>query len=411
MLHKPVKIGVIGCGGYAFQLIKRIWTLPRVAEIAAVTSRRPDSAGAKACAERGVRVFETVEQMLEYGQGQFDAVVNPTPIHLHEPITAQCLEAGFPVFMEKPPVATPEEYETLLGVARTTGQPVAVCFNSIYSHAVQKLKGELVAGRYGQVRRIRNMAAWIRTDAYFHRNDWAGKIRQDGRWILDGTINNPLAHLIANSLYFSANERHLMDMPVSVEAELYHGNSIESEDTSSMRILAQNGVEILSQLTLCAETIVEPVTIIECEEAEIQFSNFDMVKIVFRSGRTEVRESYCESRIDMLEELCIGLRTGERPLCDLEMCLPFILAVNAAFLSSWPVRPLPQTAIRRTPQAESTKVEIPGINQILANAHEKGELFSELRVAWAKPARVTPVTKSTSVDQTNQFPFGVKDCW
>ena len=36
-----------------------------------------------------------------------------------------------------------------------------------------------------------------------------------------------------------------MAEPVTVQAELYHGHDIESEDTSSLRIITADGVEII----------------------------------------------------------------------------------------------------------------------------------------------------------------------
>ena len=111
MKNEPVKIGVIGCGGYAYQLIIRIQTTPLYGKITAVTSRNLDSEGANYCRANGIAVFQTVEELLAFGD--FEAVVNPTPIHLHAEITKQCLDAGFPVWMEKPPVATVQELDGL----------------------------------------------------------------------------------------------------------------------------------------------------------------------------------------------------------------------------------------------------------------------------------------------------------
>ena len=78
MLEKPVKIAVIGCGGYAHQLIIRIQTTPLYGTITAVTSRDLDSEGARYCKAHGINVFQSVEELLAYGE--FEVVVNPTPI-------------------------------------------------------------------------------------------------------------------------------------------------------------------------------------------------------------------------------------------------------------------------------------------------------------------------------------------
>ena len=205
MLEKPVKIAVIGTGGYAHQLIIRIQTTPLYGTITAVTSRDLDSEGARYCKAHGINVFQTVEELLAYGE--YEVVVNPTPIHLHAEITKQCLAAGFPVWMEKPPVATVQELDDLNAAALDAELPVAVCFNSLFSYRAQQLKAELLAGTYGKIKRVKSLGAWVRTDAYFGRNDWAGALKKGDHWILDGDINNPLAHVVCNGLFFAGAQQ------------------------------------------------------------------------------------------------------------------------------------------------------------------------------------------------------------
>lgn len=397
-VSKPVRLGIIGCGGYAFQLIKRLWTLPQFAEIVGVAFR-PSDEGFQACDEEGIPLFETVDDLLDYGQGRFDAIINPTPIHLHKPITVMCLEAGFPVFMEKPPVAVLEEHLSLIQASRKAGLPVAVCFNSIFSSGSQKLKRELLAGRYGRLLRIRNLAGWIRSQSYFRRSDWAGRLRMGGSWVLDGTINNPLSHLIASSLHFAGADLRGIAEPDVVQAELYRGNTIESEDTSSVRIITQEGVEILNNLTLCAENLIDMSTTIECEDATITITGAKQTQISFSNGRKEIRKTYCEDRIEMLMSLCAAIRSGERFLCDIESTLPFTRTINAAFHSSWPVRQVPSSDIEQSSGNDDTNMRIVDINAFLSSAHEQGKLLSEIGVPWATAGRTIAVNGSISASR------------
>jgi predicted dehydrogenase len=402
--HVPVQLGMIGCGGYALHLLRRIWTRPRTCVVAGAVLQRSDTVGAQACAQRNIPLFSTVEELLDYGVGKFDAIINPTPIHLHRPFTLQCLEAGFPVFLEKPPGATLEDHLALLEASRRIGRPVAVCFNSIYSHTTQQLKKELLAGRYGRIIRIRNLAGWIRTRAYFERNEWAGRLRMADSWVLDGTINNPLSHAVAAALHFAGDEPHSLAEPRMVEAELYRGNPIESEDTSSMRIVTHSGVEILNNFTLCAEHRMDRVTVIECERAVITIKDSEKIEIVFTDGHRETRESYCEDRIEMLEELCYALRNDRPFLCDLESALPFTKTINAAFHSSWPSHTIPSDFLRTIPHETSTRTEILGVNESLVDAHRRSLLLSAAGVAWSRPGRKIPVGECLSASELNHEP-------
>lgn len=383
---KPVNVAIIGCGGYASQLIKRIWTLPRSLRLVAATSRNPESPDALACAARGARIFPGTEELLEFVQGKAEAILNPTPIPQHARLTRQCLEAGFPVWLEKPPVATLEELDEILAVSRRTGLRVDVCFNSVYSHNVQRLKAELLRGAYGNLNRVRSVAGWPRTDAYFRRAGWAGKLKNEGQWVLDGTINNPLAHVVFNNLFFAGSEQDALAGIARVEAELYHAHEIESEDTSSLRILTTGGIEILSQLTLCPEQEITALTVLDTDDAEITLRDFETVEIAWRDGRREVWASYKENRIEMLETLCLSLREEGRPICTLESCRPFTDVVNRAFFSTLEkhgkipdVRP---GLLDRHASGETFLIRIRGIDAAIAAAHEQGKLLSEGNPGW-----------------------------
>jgi predicted dehydrogenase len=387
MSNEPVKIGVIGCGGYAYQLIIRIQTTPLYGRITAVTSRDINSDGAAYCRAHGIKVFSTVEELLAYGD--FEVVVNPTPIHLHAEITKQCLAAGFPVWMEKPPVATVQELDDLSRAALVAGLPVAVCFNSLFSFRAQQLKAELVSGKYGKIKRVKSLGAWVRTDAYFGRNSWAGALKNGDRWILDGDINNPFAHVVCNGLFFAGCDQASLANPVTVQAELYRANQIESEDTSAIRIQTEEGIEILSWLTLACKDESDPVTVIETEQADIKFINLQKVEVRFHDGTVEFRDSYKENRLEMIEHLCRTLRSDEPLIGSLEMTRPFTLAVNAAFESVETINTIPANALDCVMvRGNEKQVAIAGMGEILKRAFEANALFSEIGVSWARKSEV-----------------------
>lgn len=381
MILEPVKIAVIGSGGYAFQLIKRILSVPHSGTVVAVTSLDPESPGALYCSQRGIRVFRTVEELLEFGD--FEVVVNPTPIHLHTSITEACMAAGFPVWLEKPPVATVQELDALQSAAEKAGMPVAVCFNSLYSHLTQNLKADLVNGRFGDVRQVKGIGAWIRNSDYFNRNSWAGCLKKDGQWILDGDVNNPFAHVLCNNLYFAGIAQNALADLVKVEAELYRCNAIESEDTSCLRIQTQEGIEIIDYLTLSPQREIPPRTLIETEKALISFENFNRLKIEFYDGSVEEHEAYQEDRIEMIEHLCRAFRTGEPYLCTLGMLRPFTVAVNGAFDSAGTIHSIPEEYLRAEDQNGTRCLSISGVETVMEDAFASNSLYSEMGVPWA----------------------------
>ena len=136
-----LRLAMIGAGGYAFELIKRIWMIPDKIELVAVTSnparKRP---GAELCREKGVEVHDSVDELLDKLQGKCDVIFVPTPIHTHSPLTRQALKAGFDVFMEKPPTATIQELDDLIEFAKGYNTKVAVCFQYLYFYCLTLLK-------------------------------------------------------------------------------------------------------------------------------------------------------------------------------------------------------------------------------------------------------------------------------
>lgn len=376
----PVKLALIGCEGYGAQLVSRLLALPHAASLLAVTTGNPSGADAHFCKNLGIKVFTSVDELIDFSSGLIDAIVNVTPIHVHKATSIRCLEAGFPVWVEKPPVATLAEMDELLSVSARTGFSVDVGFNTIYGEVAQLLKTELVAGVYGKVKMIRSLGAWIRTDSYFTRSSWAGKLKLGSAWVYDGTINNPFAHSVCNNLYFAAPTQHGLAEAATVQARLWHGNDIESEDTSSLHCVTKEGVVLLSHFTLCPEKEIDAITVIDTEMASITLRDFHTLQIVWKDGRYEARESKRENRLDMLEYLCGKLRTQSPALCPLSMTRPFTQLVNAAFgqvlqRNNGVIPGVPADLLERYPHKDSVATKIRGMNARLLRAHENAELM------------------------------------
>jgi predicted dehydrogenase len=393
-----LKVAMIGAGGYAYELIKRMWTLPDKYELIAVSSNpNRRSAGKNACAEKSVEIYPDPDSMLDAVKGRVDVVFVPTPIHTHKPLAEKCIEAGFDVFLEKPPVATIQELDELDAYAKRNNKKVAVMFQSLYTSILTRLKDVVIEGKLGKINRVRGVAAWPRMDDYFGRSGWAGRLKVNGDWVLDGTINNPLAHMLSNQLYLASGQPGTMAEPASVTAELYHGHDIESEDTSSLRVMTVDGVEVIFNASLCPENQIEPTVMVDCENGSIEYYNFNKAVITYADGKKEYINDEKEQRIYMLERLCDLYTTGKQFNCSLETCRPFTIVVNAAFESCGKIHSIPRKYILRFEQGDTIKTVIRNIDSILKVAYENGQIFSETSLEWAK--------QSVTVDTTNYKEF------
>ena len=388
-----IKLAMIGAGGYAYELIKRILDLPDKMKLVAVTSNPArHSAGRALCQTKGIPIYDDPDQMLKGVKGLADVIFIPVPIHKHFSLTAKCIDAGFDIFLEKPPVATIQDLDELTMFVSKRGKKVPVAFQYLYSAIVQELKKRIVEGRYGNVKRVRGMAGWPRFDTYYTRSEWAGKLRVNGDWVLDGTINNPLAHMLSDELYLASMIPGQMAQPVSVQAELYHGHDIESEDTSSLRVITDKGVEILFNASLCSDAKMDPSVVIECENATIEYVGFCKAVITPKKGAIDHIIDDNEKRINMLVKLAENYENGSGYPVTLETCRPFTLVVNGAFESCGRPHPIDKKFLsfreQNDPKGDTVKTVITDIDCVLRIAHEKGVLFSEAGALWARKSPV-----------------------
>jgi predicted dehydrogenase len=410
MEQAMIKLAMVGAGGYAYELIKRIWDLPDKIKLVAVTSNPTrKSSGRSFCQSKGIPIYDDTDQMIKNVKGIVDVIFIPSPIHTHFNLARKCIDAGFDIFLEKPPVATIQDLDELTKYASKHGRKVPVAFQYLHSAIIQQLKKRIVEGRYGQVKRVRGMAGWPRFDTYYNRTEWAGKLHVNGEWILDGTINNPLAHMLSDELYLASTKPGAMAEPVSVQAELYHGHDIESEDTSSLRIITDKGVEILFNASLCSDAKMDPSVIIECEKAKIEYVGFCKATITLENGEVDHITDDNEKRINMLVKLAEHYESGSPYPVSLETCRPFTLVVNGAFESCGYPHSIGKEYLscreQSDPKGDTIKTVIKDIDHVLRVAHENGKLFSEVGAAWAKKSSSFDLRGYKKFPTTARFEF------
>ncbi len=381
---KTINIAFIGAGGYAFEIIKRIWDLPQVYNIVAVYSLPGYKAlGLTECIKRNIPVYHDLSKMLDELKGKVETIFVPTSIYSHYELAKKCVEQGYNVFVEKPPVAVIQDYDDLENCLRRHGKKGAIGFQYLYTDILQRIKGYISSGKYGKVKRVRSYGAWIRYESYYDITNWGGKVKYDDRWVLDGSINNALAHMVANSLYLATDKEMTMAMPREVQAELYSVHDIEGEDTSSIRVITDQGVEIIMNTTHCSENDSKVETVVECEMAEIIYTDFEHCIIRVDGQIIEEFEDKCEHRIFMLQSIADTLNTDRDFCADIKNCRAFTLTVNSAYESSGGVERIDDMYIQKVPHADTIKRVLVGIDDDILLSHRRGKLFSECDVDWA----------------------------
>ena len=340
--------------------------------------------------EHGVKRFDDLETMLTAVGDEVQLVGVPVGIPYHAELSIRCMEAGYHVICEKPPAPTIQDLDAMIAASARTGRFCAIGFQRSWSKAAHHTHRLICDGVLGEIRSVHIAACWKRPDTYYTRNNWAGKLRADGRWVLDGTINNPFAHQIQAALELASTDPDRPTEPVRVRAELYRCHDITGDDTSSVAIEAANGAMIYTHLTLCTEAPSQgPIqTRVVGEKGSIEGADSRSLTVKLNDGQTlPIEPDDVDPRLLMYRDTCRFILTGQPPpRCPVAKTRPFVLAVDGAFESNSLPRAIDAKFLRTEPFRDSTACCLQGVDEAIAQGFQTGKLFSELGLPWAHPS-------------------------
>ncbi|MDT8391753.1 MAG: Gfo/Idh/MocA family oxidoreductase [Lentisphaeria bacterium] len=318
---KTCIIGISGYGRIHYDLLLQAQQAGKVAIVGATVinqAEEPDR-----CARLralGCRIFDDYREMLRQLSGVAEFCMIPTGTPLHRPMTVAALEAGMHVLVEKPVAGCIEDVRAMQAAADSAGRTVAVGYQWLYTPAAQETKRHILQGTIGEVKGIKCLVMWPRNHDYYNRNGWAGKLSVDGVPVNDSPFNNAVAHDLMMMLFQAGATGRLAATPVSVEAELYRANAIESADTACMRIETAEGIPIRFYAThACRENFGPEIHIRGARGSIVISHNGSVIRpdegapIRYRvNGGEEARETMMASVLD-------ALQGGDAFHCDLEM--------------------------------------------------------------------------------------------
>lgn len=328
--------------------------------------------------KRGIAIHASMESL--FATSGVDLMMIATPIHLHATQTCFALAQGANVLCEKPLAGSLEDASTIWQAQATTGRFAAIGFQWSYSAAVQALKADVLAGVLGAPQRLKAVVSFPRSQAYFRRNDWAGRIRTaGGAAVSDSPVNNAASHYLHNMLYVLGPTPTTTAAPVRVLAELYRANAIENYDTAAVRCEMPGGVEVLFYATHAAAERIGPTSTYEFERATVDFdTSGDYAGQFVARFHDGTVKSYGFPNLDRNEKIwqCIdAVRSGRPIACDVQSAFPHALCVAAA-QSSATIIDLPQK-LRRTAMLEAgPMIAIDGLSEALLDCYAAGTLPS-----------------------------------
>lgn len=367
-----MRVVLAGAHGFGAHYLNRLRRLAGQVELAGICDVRPVSP--EDLDGLGTPEFSADLPELIKRTGARIAIL-ATPIPTHADLALAALAAGAHVLVEKPTAATLADFERMERAAAEAGLACQVGFQSLASAALPEVRRLIAEDTIGRVTGIGVAGAWPRPASYFTRSSWSGRRRLDGVDIVDGALTNPFAHAVATALAVAgAEERGAV---TSVEAELFHANAIESDDTSAIRIHLADGPPIVAAVTLCATGRDEPYVVVHGERGKITFTyTVDEVRV----GDGPTRRF---PRADLLENLVEHVRSGAPLIVPIHRTGAFMEVLEAIRVAP---DPLPIAADHQDLSGEGPA--LPGIAQLVETCADRLELFSELGVSWAVPLMV-----------------------
>ena len=290
-MSAPIRIGIIGMGGFAgshHHAVARLEERGHAKLVCTCDPRAEFFAGEQQAwkfGARGVEVFNDHRAMLDACHRHLDLVVIPTPIQLHGEMHEAATARGLPTYLEKPPTLDHAELERMIAADARARTASLVGFNFIIEKPRLALKERLLAGEFGAIRVATLAAMWPRPASYFTRNSWAGRLLMDDRVVLDSCFGNAMAHFVHNLLFWTGGpELYSWAKIAAVRGELYRAHAIEGADTFFVEADAAAGATMRFALShACAGASTHGETVI-CERATLHYSVGGHVEIRWADG-------------------------------------------------------------------------------------------------------------------------------
>ena len=243
-MDQKIKVLLVGVGGYGGGYLRALLDEDFGAEIAGVVDVMPDIL--ERCPEiekNRLSLYRSIADF--YKENTADLAILSSPIHLHTPMSLECMKNGSHVLCEKPLCLTIEEAETLDACCKETGKFLAVGYQMNFRRDIQAVKKDILSGKFGSPLRLRAVQAFRRGSKYYARNNWAGRISVNGREVFDSPFTNASAHNFQMLTFLLGKDMDRACDITGVEAEMYRGNpNVENYDIAFMRFSTDRGADI-----------------------------------------------------------------------------------------------------------------------------------------------------------------------
>ncbi len=370
MNNEPIKILFSAISGYGFYYLKTFFeeVAPEKAVICGIIDPQPEKSGYYArIQEAGIPVYSDIDSFFKDGRSA-DLTVVSSPLQFHVPQAITALENGSNVLVDKPAAVTVQELERLIALRDQTGLFVEVGYQWSFSEPVMKLKQDILDGRFGRPLKMKTICLWPRPFAYFNRNNWAGRIRDDsGELVLDSIANNACAHFLHNMFFLCGTEMNRSARPVSVSGRLRRAYLIENFDTVECRAVTDTGVDIGFFASHATEIQLNPTFELVFENARVRLGEDTNGIVAFLNDGSHIEYGHPDSD-QQFKKLHWSINRCLYPgpaVCPPEAALPQTMCINALHEISGSIETIPVAEIVTAPD----RIWVPGLGESLQSSY------------------------------------------
>jgi len=384
-----MKIALTGVGGYANYYVNYLLDNWKKKSISIVGIIDPDPSGCNRLdelKELKIPFFENMDSF--YKDNHADLMIISTPIHLHAPMTLIALKNGSNVLCEKPLCATLTDGKQMLDAANESSFQVGMGYQWSYANATQKLKKDIMKGKFGVPLRMKTLCLTPRKESYYARAAWAGKIQMpNGTKVFDSPVMNATAHDLHNMFYLLGEQQNTSINFTNIEAELYKVKPIENFDTAAFRCNTSNNVEILFYTSHSCKYLIEPLMTFDFEDATILLEGHKNARYIakYKNGTIEDYGSLCDDPNAKIEKTISAIEQKETFLCGIQAATPHLQCID--ILQKMKYHNIPDEFAQEEIFEDKNKLRyIKNIDNTFIQAYSQNLLPGELGgIPWATP--------------------------
>lgn len=389
-----LRIALIGVSGYGRQHLKQIEDQVERGHArltaATIINREVEVETTERLEAAGCRVYRFHEEMFAAEKRKIDLCCIPTGIHWHTRMAVAALEAGAHVYVEKPLAATIDDVSRIQEAQAKTGRVVAVGFQDLHAPETHAVKKWILDGRLGEIRGFRCYGLWPRSVDYYHRNTWAGRLRDGAEWVLDSPVNNALAHFLNLMLFLAGDTAETTAEPASIRAELYRAKHIESFDTAAMEVTTRNGRMIRFYVTHSCQEQGGPEIAIDGTQGSVlwRIRGNPVLRENGGAEETVAGTGWDEMRTMLMDDIVQRCKGEDRFVCTPEIARAHTLCVNALH-ARIPIHDVIDRHCKTHHRDGSDARSIVGVEEVIRNAYQAGRLLHDEAIPWTRPAGET----------------------